>query len=76
MPNTRLFIGYSSALYFWLRGSRGLWPAEPCRITSIARCAYNAKDAQGYDADRMALLLTSRCETGSFCQKMLAVYVL
>lgn len=48
MPNTRLFIGYSSALYFWLRGSRGLWPAEPCRITSIARCAYNANDVQSF----------------------------
>ena len=40
-------------------------------------CGVNAVVVGGFDdADRMALLLTSRCETGSFCQKMLAVYVL
>ena len=44
----RLFIGYQSALYFWLRGSSGLWSVEPCRVNSLSHCAYNVTDAQSF----------------------------
>lgn len=44
----RLFIGYSSALYFWLRGSLGLWAAEPCRVSSLSQCAYNVGDVESF----------------------------
>ena len=44
----RLFIGYNSALYFWLRGCDGLWSSEPCRATSLAKCAYNVNDVQSF----------------------------
>ena len=50
----RLFIGYESALYFWLRGSSGLWTAEPCRVRTLAQCAYNALDAQSFQLPRDA----------------------
>ena len=43
-----LYIGYSSALYFWLRGSRGLWLSEPGRATSLAQGAYNLNDVQSF----------------------------
>lgn len=50
----RLFIGYNSALYFWLRGSNGLWAAEPCRVSSLAHCAYNAGDVGSFSLPRDA----------------------
>ena len=48
----RLFIGYESALYFWLRGSQGLWTSEPCRNTSLAQCAYNASEVLSFGHPR------------------------
>lgn len=50
----RLFIGYTSALYFWLRGSNGLWSSEPCRLFSLAQCAFNANDVQSFTLPRDA----------------------
>ncbi len=50
----RLFIGHQSALYFWLRGSSGLWSAEPCRVHSLSHCAYNTLDVQSFPLPRDA----------------------
>ena len=50
----RLFIGYSSALYFWLRGSQGLWACEPSHATSLSRCAYNIGDVASFALPRDA----------------------
>ncbi|MBO4364983.1 MAG: hypothetical protein J5804_01665, partial [Eggerthellaceae bacterium] len=50
----RLYIGYQSALYFWLRGSSGLWSVEPCRVSSLRHCAYNALDVQSFMLPRDA----------------------
>ena len=50
----RLFIGYTSALYFWLRGSQGAWSSEACRASSIARCAYQVSDVQSFPYSREA----------------------
>ena len=49
-----LFIGHESALHFWLRGSKGLWSAEPCRATSLSQCAYNVNDVQSFRLPRDA----------------------
>lgn len=50
----RLIIGYSSALYFWLRGSQGLWACEPCHVTSLKQCAYNMDDVASFTLPRDA----------------------
>ena len=50
----RLFIGYASALFFWLRGSNGLWSSDPCRVSSLAQCAFNANDVQSFMLPRDA----------------------
>lgn len=50
----RLFIGYESALYFWLRGSKGLWSSSPCRAASLSQCAYNASDVGSFRIPREA----------------------
>lgn len=44
----RLFIGYPSALYFWLRGSQGLWPVEPCATRALSQAAFNESDVQSF----------------------------
>lgn len=40
----RLYIGYMSAAYFWLRGSEGLWSPEANGTASLSQCAFNVSD--------------------------------